>query len=119
MWLLVFQRLVLEFILDFAYFPLWWYSGGLKQAFLGCWHLWRSGNLYLAPGLWLKNIFVPMYGQTDWQGRLVSVFMRLVNVLGRGFTLFVWLGVVIILFLFWLAAPVLLVWLLWRSLFVR
>ena len=105
-WLFVFQRLVLEFILDFLLFPFWWYTVGAKRALTYCFNFFRSGNELLAPGLWLKNIFVPMFGQTDWQGRLVSFFMRLGNVIGRTIALLVWLILALALLSLWLAIPV-------------
>ncbi|MEN9558024.1 MAG: hypothetical protein RL141_393 [Candidatus Parcubacteria bacterium] len=40
-----------------------------------------------ALGIWIRNFFVPMYGQYDWAGRLVSVFMRFVVLVGRGIAL--------------------------------
>ncbi len=116
MWLLVFQRLVLEFFLDLIYFPLWWYTGGVKQAGFFCWQLLQQGNLRLAPGLWLKNIFVPMFGQTDLQGKLISLLMRLVNIIGRSIALFFWLFVVLFVFCLWLVFPVVLVYMFTLSL---
>jgi hypothetical protein len=32
------------------------------------------GNAQFAPGLWFLNIFVPMFGQYDWQGRSGEFF---------------------------------------------
>lgn len=107
MMIIILQHLFLEAILDLLYFPLWWYSAGIKHAGRRCWHLFKNGNDNLAPGLWLRNIFVPMFGQYDFQGRLVSIFMRLANVIGRGIALFFWLIVCVGLFLFWLAFPIL------------
>src|SRR3989338_7890262 len=101
MWILVFQRIALEFVFDLVYFPLWWYTGGVKRAGLFAVQLLRDGNSILAPGLWLKNIFVPMFGQSDWQGRLVSFFMRFVNVIGRSIALMFWFVATIVLFLLW------------------
>ncbi|MBI2444143.1 MAG: hypothetical protein HYV42_02805 [Candidatus Magasanikbacteria bacterium] len=105
MFLIVLERLAIEAILDLFYFPLWWYSGGLNWAGLQCLGLLRRGNRRLAPGLWLRNIFVPMYGQYDWQGRAISIFMRLVNVIGRSIALLGWLVVCWGLFLVWLLLP--------------
>ncbi len=65
-------------------FPLWWYSDGLIQ--LGEWiaqelrYRWKAYSF----AIWIKNILVPMYGQYDWSGRLVSFFMRVVVLIGRG-----------------------------------
>ena len=63
------------------------------------------GNVILAQGLWLRNLFVPMFGQVDWQGRIVSFFMRLINAIIRGIILFLWLIVIFIFFLVWILAP--------------
>lgn len=106
MWLLVFQRLILEFLLDLVYFPVWWYTGGVKRTAVFCFDILSEGNVHLAPFLWLKNIFVPMYGQTDWQGRLMSIFMRFFNVIFRSLALLIWSVVVWVLLLVWLALPV-------------
>lgn len=115
MWILVLQRMVLEFLFDLVYFPVWWYTGGAKRMVLFCWHLLGDGNAYLAPGLWLRNIFVPMFGQTDWQGRLVSVFMRLINVIGRSIGLLIWLLVVLVLWILWIIAPLVILYFLYHS----
>ena len=116
MWLLLAQRMVIEFALDVLYFPLWWFTGGAKDAFKFCVHLFRLGNAQFAPGLWLKNIFVPMFGQNDWQGRLVSFFVRLGNVIFRSMILLVWLVVVVILYALWFAFPIFVTWMLLTSL---
>lgn len=115
MWLLVLQRMFLEFFLDFLYFPIWWFTGGALRAAKFCARLWQDGNLYLAPGLWLKNLFVPMFGQYDWQGRLMSFFMRLVNIIARGFALLVWTAAVAALFGLWFILPFFIVYMLFRS----
>lgn len=101
----IFPKLVVQFFIDIFYFPVWWYSLGTKHAFLTCTSLIAEANSNLAPGLWLKNIFVPMFGQTDWQGRITSFFMRLANVIGRSIGLLIWSIVVWILFLAWLVLP--------------
>jgi len=103
MFILILQRVALDFLLSIIYFPLWWYSGGIKKAGRYAINLFLNGNANLAPGLWLKNIFVPMFGQTDWQGRLVSILMRFVNIIFRFIGLILWAGVTVVVFLLWLA----------------
>lgn len=115
----IFIKLLTQFFIDLFYFPVWWYSFGSKRAFLACSDLIAEANSNLAPGLWLKNIFVPMFGQTDWQGRITSFFMRLVNVIGRGFGLLIWTTVVWILFILWLALPVFIVFEIASSFFLH
>ncbi len=69
-------------------FPMWWYSDGLLL--LAKWvvrqlnYRWRAYSF----AIWIHNLFVPMYGQYDWSGRIVSVAMRLVVLIGRGIGLF-------------------------------
>ena len=60
----------------------------------------------LALGVWIKNIFVPMFGQRDWQSRLISVFMRIVNIVGRSIALFFWTLIVIFLVGVYLVLPI-------------
>ena len=115
MWLLVLQRLTVEFFLDILYFPIWWYTSGVKRAALAAWHMFQEGNISLAPGLWLRHIFTPMFGQTDWQGRIMSFFMRVVNIIGRSIALFVWIIVCLMVFSLWLVWPVFVVFMLSKS----
>lgn len=97
-------------MLDLASFPVWWYTIGAKHSMIWCAGLLRTGNEWLSPGLWLKNIFVPMYGQYDIQGRLISFFIRLMQVIARGIGLLIWLAVCIVLFVCWLALPALVIY---------
>lgn len=110
MLILVLQRIFLEAFLDIFYFPLWWFTGGARHALLWCLDLFLSGNRALAPGLWLTHIFTPMYAQRDWQGRIVSFFMRLVQLLARVVALLFWLMFCLALFLIWLILPFLVVY---------
>lgn len=70
-------------------FPMWWYTDGLMK--LGKWivqeleYRWKAYSFTI----WIKNLFVPMYGQYDWSGRLVSFIMRVVVLIGRGIALVV------------------------------
>lgn len=70
-------------------FPLWWYTEGMMA--LANWFLrelrfrWKSYSF----GIWLRNFFVPMYGQYDWSGRLISVIMRFVVLCARAVALVV------------------------------
>lgn len=117
MWVLVIQRIFFDFLFDFVWFPLWWYTVGMKRALFFVAQLFRDGNLYLSPGLWLKNIFVPMFGQHDLQGRLVSFFMRLINVIGRTIALLIWLVICILIFFIWPLLPILVIYMFFQSLF--
>lgn len=88
---MIYQKLIAEFFLDFLYFPIWWYTKGAIKAFRVYKDALVHVNFRFAPGLWLKNLFTPMYGQRDWEGRLVSIFIRFVNIVFRSLILvFFW-----------------------------
>jgi len=116
MFIIALQRLFLEALLDIFYFPVWWYSKGFVHVAHNVVGYIKSGNEYLAPGLWLKNIFVPMFGQYDIQGKIVSFFMRLVQIVARSIALVVWIVVSLGVGVAWLMWPILVVMFLIKSL---
>ena len=119
MWVILLEKFALQFVLDILYYPLWWYTGGAQRMILFCWRQIKEGNLNFSPGLWLENIFVPMFGQYDWQGRIVSFFMRLVNVIFRFFALLIWVIIVTGIFFVYLLLPVVIVYLIFAPYFVH
>ncbi len=74
---------LVDFFGSVAWFPIWWYTVGL----LGIMAAARNGLEYRVRSLgfkiWLKNFFVPMYGQYDLTGKLISIWMRFVVLIGR------------------------------------
>jgi len=102
-------KIIILLILEVVYFPLWWYSVGFGRLVRDVWNFWRDQEKVLGFSVWAKNIFVPMYGQSDWAGRLISFLVRLVQVIFRGLALFIWLIICLVIILFWLALPPLLI----------
>ena len=87
-------------------FPLWWYSEGLLGVVR-----WAARSLSYrfrgyAISLWVRNLFVPMYGTRDWAGRLISLVMRIVVILARSLAFMVEAIVYLSLILAWFFAPV-------------
>jgi hypothetical protein len=78
-----------DVLLDIVMFPLWWYSRGLVLMLKWSGDTLKGYAKYMAIGVWIQNIFVPMFGQHDWQSRLISIFMRLVQIVGRSFGLMI------------------------------
>lgn len=58
----------------------------------------------IAVGVWVKNLFVPMFGQRDWQSRIISIFVRLGNIVFRSIALAVWACLMLLLVLFYIIA---------------
>jgi predicted ferric reductase len=97
-----------DVLLDIVMFPVWWYSRGLLLMLA-----WSKNTIfgyakYFAIAVWIKNIFVPMFGQHDWQSRLISVFMRSVQIVGRTIALMIMSVGVALALLIYLVAPILL-----------
>lgn len=70
--------LVLEFALDVVRFPWWWYSGGLKLVGERCWRGFGTTRARVSLGVFARYLFKPMYQDYTWQGRAISLFIRLV-----------------------------------------
>lgn len=99
-------RIVRDLTLDLLYFPIWWYSTGLMERVNGTSNLIAGTARSLQIGVWIKNIFVPMYGAYDWQSRIISVFMRSVQIVGRTIALFVWMIIAVTLFALYVFGPI-------------
>lgn len=83
----------------------------MKEAF-------AIGNRNLAVTLWIKNWFVPMFGQHDWQGRIISVFIRTVQIIIRSILFVLWSVVVVFGFLLWVFGPLICIVEIIRRLFI-
>lgn len=86
-------------------FPLWWYTRGLAHMAAWAGHAVGTASRNLGLGVWVRNLFVPMYGESGIEGRLISFFMRLAMIIGRGIGVLVWSVVVGVAFALYLAAP--------------
>lgn len=65
-------------------FPVWWYTFGLKIMLEWLGRAIKLVSQYTAVTIWIKNIFVPMYGETGFAGRIISFFVRLFMIIVRG-----------------------------------
>jgi hypothetical protein len=92
------------------YWPLWWYSGGffvvLKSTGLKIARTWKG----LALDIWLKNIFVPMYGQRDVASRIISFLMRLVQIIFRFIIMLIMTAFILFIPVVYLILPAVSVW---------
>lgn len=102
-------KLFFQILGEILYFPLWWYGPGLVRLLSRLGHFWLDQERLLGFSVWLRNIFVPMYGQRDIGGRLISFIMRLVQIILRGAVLIFWLVVTTVILVVWLLLPLALV----------
>ncbi len=96
---------VLDLVGDFITWPLWWYTAGVRGVLDFLIRQVRTEVSRLNLRVWLANLFEPMFGQSDWQGRAISVVMRLVVLGFRVIVLAVWLIGLSLLLLLWLLLP--------------
>lgn len=106
-----FKYILIEILWDIVYFPIWWYSKGLVRVARYCmnsasFHLTRR----IAIGIWLRNMFKPMYGDYTREGRIISLFMRLVVLIWKLISSLVWLVILFVIFIFWITLPLLIIY---------
>jgi hypothetical protein len=96
-------KLITETIWHIVFFPIWWYSRGfvLVSRFAGS--SIKNQYINLGLGVWLSNLFVPMYGASDIASRIISFFIRFLMVVVRGLALLLWTIVVAGFLIFYLA----------------
>ncbi len=99
------KLLLVDLLGSFLWFPLWWYTTGLEKVARYFWQslLYRSSSYGLR--IWIRNFFVPMYGQSDIQGKVVSVFMRLIVLVGRSLALAFEAAIYVLGLCLWIVAP--------------
>lgn len=92
-------------LLEFVTFPWWWYGSGFRRVLTWAGRTLRGWEHTIGLRLWAKNLFVPMFGQTDWQGRLISFCLRLVILIGRTIQVVVGAILVFLAMIIYLALP--------------
>lgn len=102
-------KILTDLLRDIIYFPIWWYSRGLKQLIIKLKNFLINKERSLALFVWIKNIFRPMYGRYDWAGMLISFFVRLVQIIFRGVFMVFWLIFSFGVLIFWLFLPILVI----------
>jgi len=99
------RLIAVDFLGSILWFPVWWYTLGLKKLALRFWVGLQYRVSSYGLRIWIKNMFVPMYGQYDIQGKIVSFFMRFVVLIGRSIALAVEAVVYALGLAVWIAAP--------------
>lgn len=92
------------------YFPLWWYSIGLKKRLSGLFHGIRTQFHNLGIIIMFKYLFKPMFGERSRSGRIISFFMRSLLLFWRLFLFLILTGVRVVLVLLWIILLPFAVW---------
>lgn len=96
-----------ETIGDLVLFPLWWYTKGLVRTLRGIGRAIAERQQSLALLLWIANLFRPMYGQSDWQGSIISFVFRILILIWRLVFFFIWLALCGVALFCYVALPLL------------
>ncbi|PJA46967.1 hypothetical protein CO172_03370 [Candidatus Uhrbacteria bacterium CG_4_9_14_3_um_filter_36_7] len=83
-------------------FPFWWFTKGFILTLSSSFIFFKNQAQNLEIHIWIKNLFVPMYGATDIQGKLISFFLRLLIIFVRLLVLFIYLILIILFIIFYL-----------------
>ncbi|MDP2685353.1 MAG: hypothetical protein Q8P20_10065 [bacterium] len=105
------KYIAVEIIWDVIYFPIWWYSKGLMGIINYClesatFHV----NRRMALGIWMKNMFKPMYGDYTREGRIISIFMRFFVLIWKMIGTVLWLVFLFVIFILWIILPLLIIY---------
>jgi len=103
--ILVLEKTLGQLVWDAILWPFWWYSVGLDFFWRLAGRQLKSAFGGLALGVWAANLFVPMFGQYDRAGRIISFFIRLFQVIARSIWLFFYGLFWLALFIVWLLLP--------------
>ncbi|TAL19334.1 hypothetical protein EPN90_03775 [Patescibacteria group bacterium] len=106
----------IDLVADFVFFPVWWYTAGLVRTLRAAGRWLNYGRQIMAVGLWVKNIFTPMFAQYDLGGRVISFFVRVAMILARSVGLAIIAALAVLFILAWLAFPIFLAWLVFGQL---
>ena len=99
------KYVVVDLIGDVLYWPIWWFTKGLFKTARGSLNSIINQERQLGLSIWMRNIFTPMFGQYDIEGRIISFFARLIQIIVRSTILLVWTVLVILFFIVWLVLP--------------
>ncbi|MFH1598447.1 MAG: hypothetical protein ABIB97_05295 [Patescibacteria group bacterium] len=99
-----------DIIGDILYFPIWWYSAGLKKLFMGLWNNLRSLASGLSLPILFRHLLKPMYGDYTKSGRAISLIMRLIQFAFLSVGVFIWAILLLTLALAWIILPIIIIY---------
>lgn len=98
-------NVTLEIAQQVVRFPLWWYTTGTMYTLQRLSKSVQYASRLLAFGVWVRNLFVPMYGLYDWKSRVMSFIVRSAQIVFRGIALLVWIVLCFAQLIIYLALP--------------
>ncbi len=103
-------KILLQFLKEIIYFPIWWYTKGLFLLLVKIKNFLVNREKAMALLVWIKNIFRPMYGQNDWVGILVSFGVRVVEIFFKTLLMVFWIILAFLFLVLYLVAPIFIIY---------
>jgi len=108
------NNILKDFFLDSLwqvfYFPIWWYSWGLKKTAFFCFRKIRGSWQSLSLSILLANFFKPMYGQKGASAYFLSILTHLLQISFRFFFFILWLIFWLLILILWIILPLFIIW---------
>jgi len=93
-------------VVELINFIKWWYGAGLLAMFAYLGREIKEGERKIGFVAWFKALGVPMYGQWDWQGRIISFFFRLILLVWKAVYELGWLIIHLLIVLIYILLPI-------------
>jgi len=103
----IFFWVLIDEIKIVLYFPFWWYTRGFVEMLKRAEGFIVAMEQTLGFWIWVKNLFVPMFGQRDFSGRAISLMLRLFQIFVKGLVLILIIVIVFVIVIIWLLLPLL------------
>lgn len=104
------KDIFLDVVWEILYFPLWWYSRGLKNAGLFCLQRIKDTWRVLSLSIILNSFFKPMFAQRGWDAYILTLMVRCWQIFWRFIVMFVFVVFWLCIFLIWITLPIFIIW---------
>lgn len=94
-----------DLLLSVLYFPIWWYTTGVKKVVELIVHHSRALAHSLRIGVLLRFLFQPMFGMTDIWSRMISFGVRVIHFLILSLATFLYTLLLFVGLIVWLLLP--------------
>ena len=115
--LLSLKYISVDLIGNFLYWPIWWYSKGLLELLKIIYRNIIEEEKRFGVKIWLINLFKPMYAQYDWQGRIISLFMRLMMLIFKTVMFLLWVIILSAVVVIWIFLPIVGLYMIYANLY--
>ena len=104
------KDLFLDVVWEILYFPLWWYSRGLKNTGFFCLRKIKDAWRFSALSIILHSFFKPMFAQRGWDAYVLTLMVRCWQVFWRFVGMSIFSIFWFCIFLAWIILPIFIIY---------